>query len=228
MLKNYYDDLLRLIFRPILFYTRLPEGVWYEKPVSFVGITSVILAFFATFVVFITQYIPIGATLLEKVIPSKYIIISPVMLVLAFMFFVITFTIIFGVLLAALLLLFWALAIALFLTAVSLGGKGDYLKNIKALFYLAGTALVFVIPILFIVLAKKKLMDFTNFSIGYNMLYSFWVLYLYGVLAIIARKIFKLEKSKAFICALVPVIFLIIVGILVHSFILPKFSGFIV
>ncbi len=77
MFKQYLDELSRLIFRPIQFYTRMPVSEWFEGPVTFVGLTAVILAAFLTIVIFVTQYIQIGSTLLEKVDPSKVLIIVP-------------------------------------------------------------------------------------------------------------------------------------------------------
>ena len=73
MFKNYLDELSKLVFRPILFYSRLPEGEWHDKPVTFLGITGLIVSIVSAFIVFVTIYLPIGATLFEKVQPSKYL-----------------------------------------------------------------------------------------------------------------------------------------------------------
>lgn len=228
MLKDYYATLTRLIFRPILFYTRMPEGGASDKPVTFVGITAALLALALTLIIFITQYVIIGATLLEKVPPAKTVIIVPVMLMLAFMFFVITFALLFGLIVAVLLALSWGLAILLFVTSNALGGKGDYLSDLKASFYAMGTTLAFILPMLLIPLAKRGIIDFTNFLIGYNMLYSFWVLYLYGLLSIVSRKVHKLPKGKAFIGTLLPVVFLILAGIAAYYIVMPKAMPFII
>lgn len=227
MFKNYLDNLSKLIFRPILFFATIPEGDWYEKPVTFAGVTTLILSILLTGVIFITQYLPIGATLLEKVNPSKYIIVSPVFFVLGCIFFIMTLILIFGALLALILGIYWFLAVLLYFSSKALGFAGDYLKDVKAMFFVSGTALVFALPILMIIMTKNRLMDFTNFVIGYNMLYSFWIIYLYGMFAIIARKEHGLPKSKAFVAAILPVLFLILVGILANKVILPKFQPWI-
>jgi len=227
MLKNYFQDLMKLLLQPILFFTRMPDSEWWDKPVTFLGITAMILAFFTAFSVFITQYIPIGSTLFEKVSGLKIIIVSPVMLVLAFMFSVIAFSILFVSFLAGMLLLFWMLGALIFWGGNILKGKGDYLKDVKASFYSSGIFLALIIPVFMLVLLKNKTMDFTNFAIGYNIFYGFAILFLYGLQAIIARKVHGLKKWKAFIVALLPFLVLIMLGVIVSYLILPKISPWI-
>ena len=227
MFKNYLDELSKLVFRPILFYSRLPEGEWHDKPVTFLGITGFIVSIVSAFIVFVTISLPIGATLFEKVQPSKYLIIAPVMFVLACAFSIMTLILVFGVVLAILFGLFWFIAVLLYPASNIFGERGNFIKDIKSLFYSSGTVLVFCLPILMVFLTKNRAMDFTNFVIGYNMLYSFWVLYLYGVMAIIARKEHNLPKWKAFAAAVLPVLFLILIGIIVNKAILPKIQPWI-
>jgi len=226
-LTDYFIELKKLLVQPILFFTKMPEGEWYEGAVTFVGITSMILSLLATFVVFITQYFPIGGTLLEEVSGFKILIVSPIVFVLIFVFFVITFSSFFIFFLAAILAMFSFLGVLIFWGGNILGGKGAFIKDIKASFYSSGVTLVLAAPIIFVLLVKNGAMDFTNFRIGYNMIYGFTVLFLYGLQAIIARKVHGLRKWKAFIVALLPFLFLIIVGILVDKIVLTKISPWI-
>lgn len=228
MFKSYYDDLARLIFRPILFFTRMPQSGWFEKPVTFLGLNILILSLLMVVVIFITQYMPIGSTLYEKVNPSRIIFTLPVMVVLSFTFSAIAFSIVFAVLLVLFLLLFWVLALIMYQTGNLLGGNGDYIEYVKASFYSSGVFIAFAVIILTIIPAKNGALDFTKFVVGYNILYSFVVLYLYGLFAIIIRKLHKVSKTKAFIGALVPAVFLAIIGIFIGHFILPKLQGLIV
>lgn len=234
MFKPYWDNLMKLLFRPIYFFTFLPKGDWIDDSVTFVGITSSLLAFVGTIVIFITQYFVIGQTLFEKVVGWKWVFTVPTTIVLAFMFFVITFSIIFAMFLFALLALFWIISGVLFylgrLPARPAGGQNkasNYHEYLKASFYSSGVMVVFSLVELLVILTKRGLMDFTNFSIGYNMLYSFAVLYLYGIFAIILRKLGKFEKGKAFLIAVIPAIFLALIGIAVGFVVLPKLKGLI-
>ena len=150
------------------------------------------------------------------------------MAVLAFTFFVITYSITFGLFLVLILLLFWLLAVLLYYTGNLLAkGPGDYLKYLKASFYSSAVVIAFILPILFVILTKNRLMDFTNYVVGYNIIYSLVVLFLYGLEAIIARKAHGLKKWKAFVSALVPLLFMVIVGILANKVILPKIMPWI-
>ncbi|MBI5700955.1 hypothetical protein HZC34_03785 [Candidatus Saganbacteria bacterium] len=236
MFRSYLNDLAKMIFRPILFFTVIPEGKWYDKPASFAGFTSALLSFVLASVIFVTQFMPIGSTMFEKVQPSKIIIASPVMAVLGLMFFAMTFALLFGLLLVILLILSATIGSLLFSASFVLFSKHEstvginnegFLKDIKASLYSSGSMAVFILPILMILLTKSSRMDFTNFKIGYNMLYSFWVLYMYGILAIIARKNHDLPKWKAFAAALLPIIFLILVGVVVSKVVLIKISSMI-
>lgn len=222
MIKEYLENLFAILLRPIWFFTFMPEGDWNDKPITFAGITAAFISFGIVIIVFWTQYSPISITLLEKVQPTKYLIITPVMATLAFTFFVITFSIAFGVLLFVILSMFWFLGVLLFLGGNILGGYGDYFKDIKASFYSSAVSIVLLIPIFFVFLTKSKLMIFTNYVAGYNICYWFTALFLYGLQAIIARKVHNLRKWKAFVAALLPLIFMIIIGLAINKFILPK------
>ncbi len=231
MFKNYLKELNTLIFRPILFYTKLPAGDWKEEGLTFCGITAFVISFFASIVIFITQYWPIGVTLLEKVNPSKVIIVAPVMLVLAFMFFVITITLSLGLFLGVLSGLFIVLSFVSMVSAKIFGAVENF-KNpgsvLKSFFYLSGTTLIFILVMFFVVLTKKGLMDFTNFTIGYNMIYGLWVLYVYGMISITIRKVYGLPKWKSFLGAIIPALFLLVLGFFGAKVVLPKISPWII
>jgi len=96
-LKNYFKTWWTIILRPIYFYTILKEENWKEKALSFLIITSWILALLAAIVAFVIQYIPIGSTLVSGVSGFKLIIVLPVLIALAAVFFAITFLILGGV-----------------------------------------------------------------------------------------------------------------------------------
>ena len=222
MFKFYGQILWDVILRPIYFYTVLPKGEWSDKPLTFAGMTAWILAAVMSIVIFFTQLWPIGATLFEKVSGWQYLIIFPVALLLAFMFFLITIMIVGGVLMALLLSLFYVLGVLIHVASHALGGRGDIFTAIKASFYSSAVLILGIFPILLIFLTKKGILDFTNFKIGYNMFYCFAVLYLYGIEAIISRKEYKVSKLKAFVAAILPVLLLIIIGLMISQLILPK------
>jgi hypothetical protein len=223
----YKDELIKVWFRPILFFTRLPAGAWTEGSVNFVGITAWILALAVTLVIFITQYVPIGNTLWEGVPVAKLILVVPVMALLAGMFFLVTITILGGVFMAGLLGLFYVLGAILYWSSRLLGGQGEYPQMLKASNYSSAVMLIFVLPILMMILTKRGILDFTNFRIGFNMTCSFAVLYLYGLQAIINRKLTGLSRPWAFASALLAALAMVILALGINFVILPKIAPWI-
>jgi len=228
MFKWYLDTVWKIWVQPILFYSRMPAGDWADEPLTFCGTCAWILAFFLTIVVFVNQLIPIGTTLLVQVHGLKIIYAAPVMAVLAFMFFVIVISILGGVFMALFFSLFYALGVLLYLTGRWLGGKGEFFHSIQAAFYASAVLLIGILPIIMIIFSKQGILSFTNFKIGYNMVYSFAVLYLYGLLAIAARKTQGLPRWKAFVAALLPALLLILIGLAVNQVILPRIANWII
>ena len=222
MLKFYWETLWKVILQPIYFYTVLPEGEWSDKPVTFAALTAWILAAVTSTVIFFTQLWPIGATLFEKVSGWQMVIVFPVALLLAFMFFLITIMIVGGIFMALVLSLFYVLGVLIHVASRALGGRGKIFTAIKASLYSSAVLIVAVLPILLVFFTKRGILDFTNFKIGYNMFYCFAVLYIYGLQAIISRKEYKVSKAMAFTAAVLPALLLIIIGIVVSQLVLPK------
>jgi hypothetical protein len=222
-----YNKMVLIWFRPILFFSRLPGGEWTGESVTFTGVIAWILALLVAAVVFITQYVPIGGTLWEGVPTGKLILVVPVMVLLGAMFFFVTFVILGGVFLALILGLFYALGALLYWSSKLLGGRGSFLETIKASNYSSAVILVFILPILMMIATKRGILDFTNFRIGFNMTCSFAVLYLYGLQAIISRKVAGLSRPMAFTAALACALALAVLFWAVNFAILPKLAPWI-
>ncbi|MFA4906218.1 MAG: YIP1 family protein [Candidatus Margulisiibacteriota bacterium] len=227
MFKKYCDLFVLIWFRPILFFSRLPQGEWTGESVTFAGVVAWILAGLIAAVVFITQYIPIGGALWEGVPAGKLILVVPVIALLGAMFFFITFIILGGVLLALILGLFYALGALLFWSAKLLGGQGSFHETLKAGNYSSAILLIFILPIFMMIATKRGILDFTNFRIGFNITCSFAVLYLYGLQAIISRKLLGLSRPKAFTAALATATALAILFWVINIAILPKIAPWI-
>ena len=134
-MKNYIKTWWTIIFRPIYFYTKLKEEDWKENSLTFMLITTWILALAATLVIFIIQYIPIGSTLVEGVAGFRFVIVLPVLVALAFVFFIITFLILGGVLTLSFFALFFLIGVLLHYVYLFLGGKGSLNRMIQSSFY---------------------------------------------------------------------------------------------
>jgi hypothetical protein len=203
-----------IMLRPIYFYAKLKVEDWKTNALSFLLMTSWLLAFAASIAVFFVQYLPIGATLLEKVAPHRTIFIVPVMIVLAAVFFLITLFIMAGFFVCALMVGFWLVAYLLHLVFSKLGGKGELNQMLQYIYYSSAAVLIAAAIFMLMVLVKYAGMDFTIFRFGYNTIYCLLVLYIYGLWAVAGRKVYGVSKAKAFTGALVPVIALLIFGFL--------------
>jgi hypothetical protein len=228
MLKKYLDTVFMLMVQPILFYTKMPAGSWRDESLAFCGATSWIVSFFVSLTVFVNQLLPVGLTLWVQVHGWKMLIVSPIAAVLACMFFIIVYSIVGGILMAGFLALFYALGYLLNLGGKWMGGKAELNQSVKASYYGSVSALVLVLAAVLAIFSKKGALDFTNFKIGYNIVYSFFVLYLYGIMAIASRKTHGVERGKAFVAALVPITLLIIVGIAVNLVLINKIQNWVI
>jgi len=226
-LKWYLDTWWLVTARPIYFYTKLKEESWKEKSLTFLLFSSWIVAFAATVAVFIIQYVTIGATLVEGITGMKFLIILPVLLTLAFVFFMISFLIVGGVMVLVFGVAFYAVGFLLHYVYLVAGGKGSLNRMLQQSFYSSAVVLVAFFPVLFAVLTKYSVLDFSLFRIGYNLVYGLTVLFVYGLWAVAGRKVYGVPKWKAFAGALVPVIFLLIFGLVFDKIALSKLESWI-
>lgn len=200
--------------KPIYFYVRLKEESWKEKAYSFFLVSAWLVAFAMTAGVFFFQYWPVGATLIEGISGYKLLVIMPVMLTLAFVFFLITFFILAGLLIVSLTAAFFVLSYVLHYIYSSLGGRGSVERTLQAVFYssafIVGAWLMMIIAFL----THFELLSFELFRVGFNFIFVLLIVYLYGLLAVIGRRIYGVPKWKAFAGALVPFFLLLIFAFL--------------
>jgi hypothetical protein len=224
---SYFNTWIKIIFQPILFYTFCPSQDWREEPLTFAAINSWILSFFATILVFINQYVPMGATLIEGISGLKSLLIFPVLLMVAFMFFSMTFFIIGGVFLGSVLVLYYLLSFVTFWIN-RIFSKENKIEDFISAFYYSSAAIVFgLFSLLLGIFISKFDLNFSAFLTGYYLTYFLILLYSYGLFAVVVRKVGKVEKWQAFLIALAPTLILFSVGIFAGVFIIPKLSGII-
>ncbi|MFH1347835.1 MAG: YIP1 family protein [Candidatus Margulisiibacteriota bacterium] len=226
-INDYFNTWWTIILRPIYFYTKLKEENWKEKSLTFLLITSWLLALGATLVIFIVQYVPIGSTLVEGVKGAKFIIVLPVLLTLAFVFFMITLLILGGLLTLSFFTIFYLMGYLLHYIYMLLGGKGSLNRMIQSSLYssavIAGGMLVFLLMIL----TKFAGLDFLLFRYGFNTIYFLMTLYVYGLWAVAGRKTYGVPKWKAFVGAIVPAAAMLIFGILFDKIALSRLQPWI-
>jgi hypothetical protein len=225
--KNYFQTWWLIIARPIYFYTKLKEANWREQSLTFLLVTAWLLAAAATLAIFIIQYIPIGSTLVQEVHGAKLILVLPVMVTLALVFFALTLLIVGGVLALGLGVGFYALGLVMHYTYIVLGGKGSLNRMVQSALYSSAIVLVGVFPVLFAMMTRYNLLDISLFRVGYNVVYGLTAIFIYGLWAVAGRKAYDLPKWKAWLGALVPVILLLIFGLAFDKIGIAKLESWI-
>lgn len=226
-LAVYFYTCWTIILRPIYFYTKLKEEDWRESSLTFLMLTAWLLALVATLVIFAVQYIPIGSTLVDGVQGFKLIIVLPVLLTLIFVFFVITFLILGGLLTLVFFAAMYVIAYVLHYVYIFLGGKGHLNRMIQSCFYSSAVLVAGLLIFGLMILNKYAGLDFTLFRYGYNTIYFLIVLYVYGLWAVAGRKTYGVPKWQAFLGAIVPVILLLIFGVIFDKIALSKLAPWI-
>jgi hypothetical protein len=227
-LQNYFIEWWTIMARPIYFYTKLKETSWKEESLSFLLVTSWILAAVVTLAIFIVQYVPIGATLVEGTSGIKFLIILPVLVTLALVFWALTYLILGGVTVVVLCLVFYAIGFILHYVYLGLGGKGSLNRMAQSCFYSTAVVGAGFFPAAFAVLTRYRMLELSLFRVGYNLVYALTILFVYGLWAVAGRKAYGVPKWKAFAGALVPVIILLIFGFLFDKIALSKIETWIV
>jgi hypothetical protein len=210
-LADYFGTWWAIIARPILFYTKLKEESWQEGSLTFFLITAWLLSFISALAIFIILWLPTGATLVTGISGYKFLFIVPVLLTQAFAIFMITFSILGGLLTLGFGAAFIALAYILHYVYGLLGGKKvKPNRMVQSLLYSSAVLLFFSAAALFAILTRYNLLELSLFKVGFNIVFVFLAVYVYGLWAVAGRKAYGLPKWKAFAGALVPVLLLLI------------------
>jgi len=220
-MKKYLANWWTIIIRPIYFYTKLKEESWQEQALTFFLITAWILGLVAALTVFVVQYIPIGNTLVEGFAGYKFVLILPVLITLALVFFMITFLILGGFFSFVFFVAFFLIGYLLHYVYHLLGGKGHLNRMIQSMLYSSAILVMVGLTILLIIPTRFGALDYSIFRVGFNLIYYFILLYIYGLWAIAGRKTYGVPRWKAFLGAMVPIIILLIFGVLFDKIALP-------
>ena len=189
-IRDYLEIWWTILVRPIYFYAKMKDDSWQGKSLSFFLVASWILAFAATIIVFVVQYIPVGSTLVEGISGFKFITILPVLLTLMFVFFSITLLISGGFFVFTFFILFYFVALMLHYIYMFLGGKGNLRHMVQSVLYSSAV-------LLFAILLLSLIILISLFSMrGHDIVSSTIVILLSTVLVIILLTIRDLQNIK--------------------------------
>jgi hypothetical protein len=208
----YFKTWWTIMARPIYFFARLKEENWQEKSLTFLMISAWILALAGTADIFIMHYVPVGATLVEGITGFKFIVILPVLVTLALVFFAITAMILGGALVVAFGAAFYSIGFFLHHIYRMLGGSGSLNRMLESAGYSSAATLSGLWLALLALMTRFEWLSFPLFRVGFNLVYFLTLIFAYGLWAVMGRRNYAVPKWKAFAGALVPVIILLIFG----------------
>lgn len=220
----FIEKWFKVMLRPVYFFTRLKEENWQEEALTFLLILSWLTAFFATVVVFIVSYVPIGRYMVAGITGLKFIIILPIISVLAFNFFAITFLILAGIFVGGFFIAQTSCAVLLHFISIGWQGKGSLNRLLQSLLYGAAPYLAINLVLVLILFSKYTGLGYDLFKVGFNLIYYLTVLFVYGLWSIAVRKNYNLPKWKAFMVMLLPILGLLLFGIIFDKIALSKFA----
>jgi hypothetical protein len=223
----YWKTWWLVMARPIYFYTKLKEESWQEQSLTFLLTAAWLTALVTTLLIFIVQYIPIGATLVEGVIGYKFIIVLPVLVVLASMFFIITILILGGLIVLVFGAAFYSVGLVLHLIFSLWQAKGSLNRLIQSAFYSSAVVSASFFIVIIALLTRFNVLDFSLFRVGYNLIYCLTLLYVYGLWAVMCRRNYQVPKWQALVGTLLPIIVLLIFGFAFDKMALSKIEPWI-
>ena len=214
--------------RPILFYTKMPAGEWFEEALNFGGASGLLLGLWITIAIFITQYIGLMQTLTEGLTPLKLLIVSPVIIIFVLVISLMTFLIAGGIITGFFLLAFYILGTVLHFSLRILGGKGNFFEMVKAMFYSLGMVQAGGLLAILAILTRWHLLNFGLFVIGENIVYYGTALYTYGLWSIAGKKVHNVPRWKAFAAAVIPILLVILFNLALNRFLLPRLERWLI
>jgi hypothetical protein len=155
------------------------------------------------------------------------VIILPVLVTLGLAFFMITFLIVGGLLVMLFGAAFIALGYILHYVYKPFGGKGSLNRMVQSSLYSSAVILFLVLPALFGVMTRYGWLELSLFKVGFNIVYVFIAVYVYGLWAVAARKTYGVARWQAFAGALVPVFLMLIFGFIFDKIGIEKIESWI-
>ena len=196
-IRWYFEDWTKVMFRPIYFFTFMEKGPWSERSVTFLLISSWILAFGISVVGFLAYVVPMFSVLIKGISGVKFLLALPVFLLLHLTFFAMIFVIGGSVLIAAAFLGFYVISLLLNYIAGRLGGEGSLGEIVKAAYYSGAVFLPMLLIPVIALSSKYGLIPRQSFAVGINLVLCASIFYWWGLWSIALKKVYGISRQKA-------------------------------
>ena len=213
----YGEDWIKIMFRPIYFYTFMEKGAWAERSLTFLLMSVWLLSFGLALLVFFAYVFPLLAVTVSGIAGYKLIAAGFVFFLLCLCFFTLILLALGGLFAAGSLLFTAGVAWALDRAALLFGEKKDFRETLKAVNYSSALSVVILLVPLLGILTKYRLLSFANFMAGTNLVLYGSLFYAWGLWSIAVKRNYGLSRKNA-LTATFMVVFLVLLLLMVASF----------
>jgi len=213
----YRDDLIKILFRPIFFFTHMEKGPLKDKPVTFLLLSCWIFSFLMSAFVFMATIYPMVSVLIEGISGPKLAVVIPLFAFFCFIFFIMILIMAGPVIIGLIFSFFSLLSLFLNYIAGKFGGTGDLKTMIKASFYSGAVLIPLSLMPLIAAATRYNLLSQQDLRVGLNLLFVAVIFYLWGLWSIAIRKIYGLSKQKALSASFIAVFLVLLLQMVAGS-----------
>ncbi len=213
----YCDTLIKVLFRPIYFFTHMEKGPLKDKPVTFLLLSCWIFSLLMSVFVFMATIYPMVSVLILNISGAKMFIIIPLFAFFCLIFFVMISMIAGPVMIGIVFSVFMLFSLLLHYISGKFGGEGDLKNMIKASFYSGAVLIPFSLMPVIAAATRYKALSHQNLEAGLNLLFVLTIVYLWGLWSIAIRKIYGLSKQKALSASFIAIFLVLLLQMVAGS-----------
>lgn len=213
----YKDDVIKILFRPIFFFTHMEKGPLKDKPVTFLLLSCWIFSLLMSAFVFMATIYPMVSVLIEGISGPKLAVVLPLFAFFCLIFFIMIFIMAGPVIIGIVFSVFLLIALFLHYLAGKFGGTGELKNMIKAAFYSGAVLIPFSLMPLIASATRYNALSQQNLRVGLNLLFVVVIFYLWGLWSIAMRKIYGLSRQKALSATFIAVFLVLLLQMVVGT-----------
>lgn len=223
----YIGDWIKIMFRPIYFYTFMEKGSWKDRSFTFLLLSGWILSFGLACVAFFAYVEPLLSVVVSGISGYKLLASGFVYILLCASFFSMIFLILGGLLAVVSVLAFAAAAWVLDRLAVRFGGKGSFEEMLKSIYYSSALFIVILLVPVIGIATKFRLLTFQNFLVGVNLILYIVLVYAWGLWSIAAKRNYGLSRKNSLASTFILVLLMLLLLLFATVKILPVLERWI-
>lgn len=221
------SDWIKIMLRPIYFYTFVEKGAWTDRSLTFLVASSWAFSFILSIAVFLLAVAQMLYNLISGIQGIKLFIVLPVFSLLSLTFFFMIFLITGAIVAVASVAIFWVISQLINYICVRLGAESKIDQVIKAVCYSSAVFVILWIAPILAICSKYHCISYDNFVVGIELAIFIAIIYLWGLWSISIRRIFGFSKIKSVLISLIVVLLVLLLQVVATKFLIPKLEMWI-